>query len=94
VQASRSIAGRREVDFRDQIRRLSLHRRKAWAGGHAILTTQELNRRFSSVVEALASLGGDFVLDGDLSPWIYKVGLDSTFCKAIFRKIFRFLFTP
>ena len=53
-----------------------------------------LNRRFSSVVEALASLGGDFVLDGDLSPWIYKVGLYPTFCKAIFRKIFRFLFTP
>jgi bifunctional non-homologous end joining protein LigD len=30
-----------------------------------------LNRRFPSVVEALASLGGDFVLDGEL------VALDS-----------------
>jgi bifunctional non-homologous end joining protein LigD len=45
---------------------------KAPAGGHAILAPEKLlNGRFPSVVEALASLEGDFILDGEL------VALDS-----------------
>jgi hypothetical protein len=48
-----------------------------------------LNRRFRSVVEALASLAGDFALDENLSPWIHNVGLHSKFCKTVFRNRFR-----
>jgi bifunctional non-homologous end joining protein LigD len=52
-----------------------------------------LNRRFSSVVQALASLGGDFALDGEL------IALDSQgkpsfeLLKTVFRSRFRFIFT-
>ena len=53
-----------------------------------------LNRRFPSVVEALASLKGDFVLDGELVALDPQGSPHSNFCKTIFRSRFRFIFTP
>jgi hypothetical protein len=53
-----------------------------------------LNRRFPKVVDAIASLGGDFVLDGNVSLRIHKVCLNSNLYKTILRRIFRFIFTP
>ena len=52
------------MDLRDQIRRLSLHCREAWKRGSR--NQKVLSNRFPQVVEAFASLGGDFVLDGEL----------------------------
>ena len=53
-----------------------------------------LNRRFSSVVQALAWLGGDFVLDGKLVASDSQGLPHSNLYKAVFRRIFRFIFTP
>jgi ATP-dependent DNA ligase len=53
-----------------------------------------LNRRFPGIVDALSSLDGDFVFDGEL------VALDSQgrpsfqLLKALFRSRFGFIFTP
>jgi ATP-dependent DNA ligase len=53
-----------------------------------------LNRRFSSVVQALAWLGSDFVLDGKLIASDSQCLPHSNLYKAILRRIFRFIFTP
>ena len=51
------------------------------------------NRRFSSVVQALASLKGDFVLDGELVALrIRKGDLHSSSCKTAFRSTLPTLF--
>ena len=41
-----------------------------------------LNKRFPKVVETLASLKGDFVLDGNWSPSLRKEDLPFSFCKT------------
>jgi ATP-dependent DNA ligase len=46
-----------------------------------------LNSRFPNVVDVIASLDGDFVLDGELVALIHKVFLRSKFYKAVFRRI-------
>jgi ATP-dependent DNA ligase len=50
-----------------------------------------LNKRFTKVVEALASLKGDFVLDGELSPSIRKGDRPFSFCKTTCLGRFRFI---
>jgi bifunctional non-homologous end joining protein LigD len=53
-----------------------------------------LNKRFPKVVEALASLAGDFVLDGNWSPWIRKGDRPFSFCKTTCLGRFRFISMP
>ena len=43
-----------------------------------------LNKRFPGVVDALSSLDGDFVLDGDLVAWIRKADLHCNLHKPSF----------
>jgi ATP-dependent DNA ligase len=52
-----------------------------------------LNKRFPGVATALASLEGDFILDGDWLPWIQKADLHFRYCKIVSRRSFRFIFT-
>ena len=55
------------MDIRDQIRRVSLHCGEAWKRGHVIFSQPEsAQQALPQVVEALATLGSDFVLDGEL----------------------------
>jgi hypothetical protein len=58
------------------VARPSVHRGEARAGVALLSRRKEvLNRGSYSVVEALASLGSDFVLDENLLPWIRKADL-------------------
>ena len=52
-----------------------------------------LNKRFPGIVDALGSLENDFVLDGELSPWIRKEDHPFRCCKTIFRSPFRSIVT-
>ena len=47
-----------------------------------------LNRRFPNVVEALASLDGDFVLDGELVALDSQEGHHSRCCRPVLRRFF------
>ena len=61
---------------------VSLRRGEARNRDDPILAHEKaLNKRFPSVVEALASLGGDFVLDGELVALDPKADLPFSFCK-------------
>ena len=72
MQAGHGAATGRQLDLRDQIRRLSLHRGEGRPGVTLFSRHRKvLNKRFPGVVDAFASLDGDFVLDGEL------VALDS-----------------
>ena len=52
-----------------------------------------LNKRFPGVVDALASLDGDFVLDGELVAWICKEDLPFRFFKTTCREPFQSIST-
>ena len=67
MQAGHGLPAGRELDLRDQIRRLSLHRGEGRPGVTLFSRHRKvLNKRFPGVVDAFASLDGDFVLDGEL----------------------------
>ena len=53
-----------------------------------------LNKRFPKVVETLASLGGDFVLDGELVAFDSQGTPSLQFCKTTCRARFRSISTP
>ena len=63
MQGGHGAANGRELDFRDQIRRLSRR------GSEVTLFSRNqklINKRFPKIVQALASLENEFVFDGEL----------------------------
>ena len=80
MQGGHGTAGGREVDFRDQARRLSLHCGEARKRGHLFSRNEKvLNKRFLGVVETLASLRGTSFSTENLSPKNDAIGLKKNF---------------